>query len=347
MIGQIFGGLFLFIFMFICHKIYKTYKAGKDLLDASLDKIGDVADTIGDIVDFKPLNCPDGTIQDGLLCRTPCDADEDYDGAGLCYKKVSADYLKSQGLSSWPGGQSTNTTYGKDSKYSTIGLGGLSYVCGPGEVSHDGFCYAGAGSVVDPLDGLTKDYIYSSPGIFRLPCPSNWSWDGFGGCWSPYHDYPNGAGYPWKLGDKPFSLDQANARCESENPQGCHRANSNSIIMPNCINGTHPVGSNICATDPSWAAYDRLKSIIGTPPNTCPPGKVKHGNNMCYPKCPDGYVRNHSNLEYCELPCPPGFTDAGPIGCNRPSRFVKSVGLTVVGVCPSDYPNKKGELCYK
>ena len=37
MIGPIIGGLLLFIFMFILYKIYKTYKAGKNILDG-LDK---------------------------------------------------------------------------------------------------------------------------------------------------------------------------------------------------------------------------------------------------------------------------------------------------------------------
>ena len=44
--------------------------------------------------------------------------------------------------------------------------------------------------------------------------------------------YGRGGGYPWKFGDKAFSLNAARARCSKAHPQGCEK--SGEIIYPKC-----------------------------------------------------------------------------------------------------------------
>ena len=90
----------------------------------------------------------------------------------------------------------------------------------------------------------------------------------------------------------------------------------------------------------------KLYSRLGYAPTKCPDGKEKVGG-LCYPKCPDGYERTAGNLEKCTTICPSGFTNIGIGGCQKPRRNVAGKGLTVVGVCPPDYPIKTGQLCYK
>jgi len=62
--------------------------------------------------------------------------------------------------------------------------------------------------------------------------------------------------------------------------------------------------------------YQYLKSVIGTIPNQCPPGRVLK-NGLCYPNCPDGYTREDGNLEYCMSNCPTGTTKIGPYSCSK------------------------------
>jgi len=57
--------------------------------------------------------------------------------------------------------------------------------------------------------------------------------------------YGRGGGYPWKLGDKPFSLDAARQRCESENSQGCEKYGE--MYYPKCKAGYHATGCCICS----------------------------------------------------------------------------------------------------
>lgn len=61
-------------------------------------------------------------------------------------------------------------------------------------------------------------------------CPTGFKDDG-AFCRKP-DAYTRGAGYPWKAGDKPFNYDQAKARCEKDNPQGCEK--DGLIYYPKC-----------------------------------------------------------------------------------------------------------------
>ncbi len=81
-------------------------------------------------------------------------------------------------------------------------------------------------------------------------------------------------------------------------------------------------------------------------PNVCPNNRVLKGL-LCYPACSAGYERRGDNIEFCSTKCPSGFTNIGIGGCQKPRRNVGGQGLTVVGVCPSETPVRKGELCYR
>ena len=57
--------------------------------------------------------------------------------------------------------------------------------------------------------------------------------------------YGRGACYPWKAGDKPFSLDDARKRCNKDHPQGCEKHGA--IIYPKCKEGFHATGCCVCS----------------------------------------------------------------------------------------------------
>ena len=60
--------------------------------------------------------------------------------------------------------------------------------------------------------------------------------------------YGRGVGYPWKFGDKAFSLEAAKNRCNKDNPSlGCEKWGA--IYYPKCKTGFHNVGCCVCSPD--------------------------------------------------------------------------------------------------
>lgn len=104
--------------------------------------------------------------------------------------------------------------------------------CAEGEEFTAGLCYTKCKS------GYKAAATMCVPG-----CPAGFRDDGLH-CAKPAA-YGRGAGYPWKFGDKAFSLDGARARCARANPQGCEKVGE--IIYPLCREGFRPIGSNICS----------------------------------------------------------------------------------------------------
>lgn len=111
--------------------------------------------------------------------------------------------------------------------------------------------------------------------------------------------YGRGAGYPWKIGDKPFSLAGATSRCEAQNGKGgCEQ--DGAIIYPKCKAGFHKVGCCVCSPDcpAGWAdtgtgctkpSYGRG---AGEPleMGVCAPGLEKDKTGaLCYPPCKNDY----------------------------------------------------------
>lgn len=102
--------------------------------------------------------------------------------------------------------------------------------------------------------------------------------------------YGRGGGYPWKFGDKAFSLDGARERCTKDNPQGCEQ--NGAIFYPKCKPGFHNVGANICSPNCPYNWQDSgtgckkpaLPSNLSGDAFGCNPGKEKSGE-LCYNKC--------------------------------------------------------------
>jgi hypothetical protein len=122
-------------------------------------------------------------------------------------------------------------------------------------------------------------------------CPAGYADNGLY-CGKPAA-YGRGAGYPWKIGDKPFNLDSARDRCAKDNAQGCEQ--NGAIIYPKCKAGFHAVGSNICSPDCPQGWEDIGVSCKKPnyarevkPLQTCPAG-LEQDAALCYPGCKNDY----------------------------------------------------------
>ena len=86
---------------------------------------------------------------------------------------------------------------------------------------------------------------YKKSGLFCYQtCPKGFRNDGLY-CAKP-KPYGRGGGYPWKFGDKAFSLGNAKKRCEEKNKKsGCEK--SGAIYYPKCKSGFRKIGCCICS----------------------------------------------------------------------------------------------------
>ncbi len=185
-----------------------------------------------------------------------------------------------------------------DEKDATGGPAGLCYPkCPPG--------YAGVGPV-----------CWQS-------CPSGFRDDG-GFCAKPGSYTLTRSGYPWKFGDKAFSLDGARSRCSNDNPQGCQKLGE--IIYPNCKTGFKTIAlecSPVCppgfGTD-IGASCTKKTSNRGTGVlSSCGPGLIRDETGgpagICYPKCKSSF---HGVGPVCWQNCSNGLQDCGA-GCAKSS----------------------------
>ena len=131
-------------------------------------------------------------------------------------------------------------------------------------------------------------------------------------------EYGRGAGYPWKGGDKPFSLDGARKRCGHDHPEGCEK--DGEIIYPKCKSGFHKVGCCICSPDcPSgWSDSGTgcTKPSYGRgagEPLACKPGLERDGL-LCYPSCKAGF---HGVGPVCWQNCPTQAPKECGAGCSK------------------------------
>lgn len=150
-------------------------------------------------------------------------------------------------------------------------------------------------------------------------CPEGFRDDG-GFCAKPA-PYGRGAGYPWKFGDKAFSLEDAKRRCEKANKQGCEK--NGAIYYPKCRKNYHNEGCCVCSPDcPSGFGTDigvscTKKSYgrgVGVVRSACANGLEKNGA-LCYPKCRPGY---HGEGPVCWQDCANGMQPCGA-GCAKSS----------------------------
>jgi hypothetical protein len=137
--------------------------------------------------------------------------------------------------------------------------------------------------------------------------------------------YGRGTGYPWKAGDKPFSLDDARKRCNKAHPQGCEKHGA--IIYPKCKEGFHATGCCICSPNCPLGQTDigvscAKKSYgrgVGKPPTKCS-GNQEYDAGLCYAPCKTG----HKGVgPVCWGKCPEGFDDHGATCYKAPHIIVK------------------------
>lgn len=148
-------------------------------------------------------------------------------------------------------------------------------------------------------------------------CPKGFRDDG-AFCAKPA-PYGRGVGFPWKFGDKAFSLDAARARCAKKHGRGnCEK--SGQIIYPKCKPGYKNVGCCVCSPIcPSGMGTD-----IGV---SCT--KKSYTRRTILPSCPPGM---DADAGLCYKKCKPGYRGVGPV---------------CWGTCPKDKPVDCGAACAK
>lgn len=122
--------------------------------------------------------------------------------------------------------------------------------------------------------------------------------------------YGRGAGFPWKFGDKAFSLKGAKKRCEKRHGS-CEK--NGAIYYPKCKKGFHPVGCCVCSPDCPPGMKDigvscaKKSYTRSTHTPNCGPGK-EYDAGLCYKKCKPGY---EGVGPVCWGSCPPSH----PVNC--------------------------------
>lgn len=196
------------------------------------------------------------------------------------------------------------------------GVGTIPENCAPGQDRIGLLCY-------NKCPANTKRFGFDCHSV----CPSGMRDDGL---FCRAAEYGRGAGYPWKFGDKPLSLDAARRRCAAANPQGCEKHGE--IIYPKCRPGYSAFGCCICRPNkPNCAALGlnpgvdlscAKKVTIGNPVTGSCPGQDKDAG-LCYPKCRPGY----SGVgPVCWGQPPTGWVNCG-MGAARNSKACASVVL--------------------
>lgn len=134
--------------------------------------------------------------------------------------------------------------------------------------------------------------------------------------------YGRGTGYPWKFGDKPFSLDGARKRCQKKNGTGnCEKWGA--IIYPKCRKGFHNVGCCVCSPD-CPAGYNDTGTGCAKPtygrgagePLACSSGTERSGL-LCYPACKAGF---NGVGPVCWQSCPSQHPTNCGAGCAKNSK---------------------------
>ncbi|RRB07308.1 hypothetical protein [Larkinella rosea] len=200
------------------------------------------------------------------------------------------------------------------------GAGTFPDQCGPGQEYDAGLCYP----------KCQTGYAGVGP-VCWASCPTGFRDDG-AFCAKPAA-YGRGAGYPWKFGDTPFSLDGARARCQKDNPQGCEK--SGEIIYPKCKPGFYPVGCCVCSPNCPTGFTDIGVSCTkpsygrgaGTIPQSCSGGKENQAG-LCYASCETGF---HGVGPVCWAnECPSVFPFKCAAGCAKSSGECISATLNQV-----------------
>jgi hypothetical protein len=194
----------------------------------------------------------------------------------------------------------------------TRGAGVVPKDCGEGRDYDTGLCYP-----------KCRDGYKGAGPVCWQSCAPGFRDDG-AFCAKP-QPYGRGVGYPWKVGDKPFSLDDARRRCNKDHSQGCEKHGA--IIYPKCKEGFHAAGCCICSPDCPRDQKDIGVSCAkksygrdaGKPPTKCS-GTQEYDTGLCYNHCKEGYK---GVGPVCWGKCPEGFDDHGATCYKAPHIIVK------------------------
>jgi hypothetical protein len=161
------------------------------------------------------------------------------------------------------------------------GVGTIPTQCASGQQKIGALCY-------DKCPANTKRFGFDCHSV----CPSGMRNDGL---FCRAAEYGRGAGYPWKFGDKAFSLKDAKRRCERKHGS-CEK--NGAIYYPKCREGYSSFGCCICrpktpncralGMNPGIDLSCAKKVYIGKP-KTAGCGKKEYDAGLCYNKCRDGY----------------------------------------------------------
>ena len=131
-------------------------------------------------------------------------------------------------------------------------------------------------------------------------------------CFKP-ESYGRGVGFPWKLGDKAFSLKNAEKRCEAKHgADQCEK--SGAIYYPKCKPGYRAIGCCVCSprcpsgmTDIGISCQKQSKGRGVGKPMQCKKGQA-YDAGLCYRPCKQNY---HGVGPVCWQDCP----DTQPVNC--------------------------------
>ncbi|MBN1382317.1 MAG: hypothetical protein JXA41_11625 [Deltaproteobacteria bacterium] len=136
-------------------------------------------------------------------------------------------------------------------------------------------------------------------------CPEGFRDDG-AFCFKPTTSYGRGVGFPWKIGDRAFSLSNAKKRCEKVHGKGrCEK--SGAIYYPKCKPGYRAIGCCVCSprcppgmTDIGISCQKKSKGRGVGKPMKCKAGQ-EYDAGLCYTPCKEHY---HGVGPVCWQNCP-------------------------------------------
>ena len=206
---------------------------------------------------------------------------------------------------------------------STRGVGTVPQACGAGRERIGLLCYTKCGAGMKRV-GFDCQSV----------CPDGLRDDGL---FCRAEEYGRGAGYPWKIGDKAFSLDDARQRCTKENPQGCEQ--DGAIIYPKCKPGYSAFGCCICRPNkPNCSALGLKAGVdlscakqltIGDPVVGVCASNEQQDAGLCYTPCASGFT---SVGPVCWGQAPKGWVDCGMGAAKDSLTCAKIIAGQVVAV---------------
>lgn len=184
------------------------------------------------------------------------------------------------------------------------GVGVPVNACPKGQEKDAGLCYP-------TCEDIGKDGWKGVGPVCWQDCPSDFRDDG-AYCFKP-KAYGRGVGFPWKIGDKAFSLKNAKKRCEKQHGEGqCEK--SGAIYYPKCRPEFRAIGCCVCSprcpsgmTDIGISCQKQAKGRGVGKPMKCREGQA-YDAGLCYTPCKENY---HGVGPVCWQDCP----DTQPVNC--------------------------------